>query len=135
MGSLGAASSSFGVAHLLSIAINSRYKISRSLTSAILLPYVIEDAATYRADKLAVVSKLLRAAPQDADVNTAVSLLAEYVRQKIAMVNIPARLKDLGLTVEQLALAVEDAGELELINSLQKSMTTDDLFELIKKAY
>ncbi len=135
MGSLGAASSSFGVAHLLSIAINSRYKISRSLTSAILLPYVIEDAATYRADKLAVVSKLLRAAPQDADVGTAVSSLAEYVRQKIAMVNIPARLKDLGLTVEQLALAVEDAGELELINSLQKSMTTDDLFELIKKAY
>ena len=28
-----------------------------------------------------------------------------------------------------------DAGELDLMNSLQRSMTTDDLFEIIKKAY
>ena len=49
--------------------------------------------------------------------------------------NIPARLKDLSLSIEQLALAAEDAGELDLMNSLQRSMTTDDLFELIKKAY
>ncbi len=40
MASLGGASSSFGVANLLANAINSRYQISRSLTTAILLPYI-----------------------------------------------------------------------------------------------
>ena len=57
------------------------------------------------------------------------------MRQKIAKVDIPARLKDLSLSIEQLALAAEDAGQLDLINNLQGSMTTDDLFEIIKKAY
>lgn len=135
MASLGAASSSYGAAHLLSVAINSRYKVSRSLSMAILLPYIIEDAATFRADKLAVLAKLLRACEQDATPAEASAALAEYVRNKIAKVNIPARLKDLSLSIEQLALAAEDAGELDLINSLQRSMTTDDLFEIIKKAY
>ena len=135
MASLGAASSSFGATNLLSIAINSRYKISRSLTTAILLPYMIEDAATFKAEKLASLAKLLRACEMDANTAEASASLAEYVRQKIAKVNIPARLKDLSLSIEQLALAAEDAGELDLINNLQRSMTTDDLFEIIKKAY
>lgn len=135
MASLGAASSSYGAAHLLSVAINSRYKVSRSLSMAILLPYIIEDAATFRADKLAVLAKLLRACEKDATPAEASAALAEYVRNKIAKVNIPARLKDLSLSIEQLALAAEDAGELDLINNLQRSMTTDDLFEIIKKAY
>lgn len=135
MASLGAASSSYGAAHLLSVAINSRYKVSRSLSMAILLPYIIEDAATFRADKLAVLAKLLRDCEQDATPAEASAALAEYVRNKIAKVNIPARLKDLSLSIEQLALAAEDAGELDLINNLQRSMTTDDLFEIIKKAY
>ena len=135
MASLGGASSSFGVANLLANAINSRYQISRSLTTAILLPYIIEDAASYRADKLATLAKLLRACPQETETADAVTALTEYVRQKIAKVNIPARLKDLSLTIEQLSLAAEDAGELDLMNSLQRSMTTDDLFDLIKRAY
>lgn len=135
MASLGGASSSFGVANLLANAINSRYQISRSLTTAILLPYVIEDAASFRADKLANLAKLLRACPQETETADAVTALTEYVRQKIAKVNIPARLKDLSLTIEQLSLAAEDAGELDLMNALPRSMTTDDLFDLIKRAY
>lgn len=135
MASLGGASSSFGVANLLANAINSRYQISRSLTTAILLPYIIEDAASYRADKLETLAKLLRACPQETETADAVTALTEYVRQKIAKVNIPARLKDLSLTIEQLSLAAEDAGELDLMNALPRSMTTDDLFDLIKRAY
>lgn len=135
MASLGAASSSFGAANLLSLAINSRYKISRSLISAILLPYIIEDAASFKAEKLAVLSRLLNASHPEDSVSSAVASLADYVRQKIAKINIPARLKDLSLSIEQLSVAAEDAGELDLMNSLQRSMTTDDLFEIIKKAY
>lgn len=135
MASLGAATSSFGVATLIANTICSRYRVSRFLITSILLPYIIEDAGTFRADKLSVIAKLLRACPEDASTEDAIVSLAEYVRQKIAKVNIPARLKDLSLSIEELSLAVEDAGELELINSLPRSMTTDDLFEIVKKAY
>lgn len=135
MASLGAATSSFGAATLIANTICSRYRVSRFLITAILLPYIIEDAGTFRAEKLSVLAKLLRACPEDATTEDAIASLAEYVRQKIAKVNIPARLKDLSLSIEELSLAVEDAGELELINSLPRSMTTDDLFEIVKKAY
>ena len=59
----------------------------------------------------------------------------EYVRQKIAKANLPTRLKDLGLTVEQLSLPVEDIKAVNLINNLPRSMTTDDLFDFVKLAY
>ena len=65
----------------------------------------------------------------------AVNALTEYVRQHLAKANLPARLKDLAVTMEQLALVAEDAGSLELINSLPRSMTSDDLFDLIKLAF
>ena len=36
---------------------------------------------------------------------------------------------------EQLALAAEDAGQLDFISGLPRSMNADDLFDLIKQSY
>ncbi len=135
MASLGAASSSLGAASLLSLCINARYSISRSLVTSILLPYIIEDAATFKVDRLAKAAQFLRIAQADTPTEQAVTALTEYIRQHIASANLPARLKDLGVSIDQLALAAEDAGELDLINNLPRSMNTDDLFNLIKSAY
>ncbi len=135
MASLGSAASSIGGASLISLAVNARYNISRSLTTSILFPHIIEDAAKYKSDRLAKLSKILKACPQDAENSVAVTALAEYVRQHIAKANLPARLKDLSVSIEQLSLVAEDAGSLDLMNSLARSMTADDLFDLIKAAY
>ena len=135
MASLAAASSSIGASTLLSLCINSRYKISRSLSTSILFPHIIEDAAKFRSDRLAKLSRIVRACPADTPDNEAVTAFAEYVRQHIAKANLPARLKDLNVSIEQLSLCAEDAGEIELINSMQRSMTSDDLFDIIKTAY
>lgn len=135
MASLGATSSSIGACALIAMCVNARYKISRALTTEILFPYVIEDAVKYKSDRLARISHILNACPVDANEKDAVSALTEYVRQHIAKVNLPSRLKDLGLTIEQFSLAAEDAGSLDLINTLPRSMSADDLFDLIKVAY
>ena len=140
MASLASACSSLGVAALLAATINARYGISRSLVTAILFPYIIEDAAKYKTDRLALAARILKL---DTDVDPEeemtdakrASLLAENIRQRLAGANLPARLKDLGLSIEQLALAAEDAGQLEFVNTLPRSMNADDLFELIKAAY
>lgn len=135
MASLAAASSSIGAGSLISLCVNSRFKVTRSLTTSILFPYIIEDAAKFRSDRLAKISRILRAAPKDSSDTEAVSALAEYVRQHLAQSNLPTRLKDLNVTIEQLALSAEDAGETDLITTLQRSMTSDDLFDLIKLAF
>jgi len=51
------------------------------------------------------------------------------------MAKLPTRLKDLSLSIEQLALAVEDAASLDYMSGLPRSMSSDDLFELVKQAY
>ena len=135
MTSLGVASSSMGTASLLSLCINARYKISRSLTTVILFPYFIEDAAKYKSERLAKLARILRVATDATPADEAVLAFTEYVRQHIAKANLPARLKELSISIEQLALVAEDAGNLELINQLPRSMNADDLFDLIKQAY
>ena len=39
------------------------------------------------------------------------------------------------MSIEQLSLVAEDGSKLELMSSLPRSMTSDDLFDLIKQAY
>ena len=133
--SLAVGASSIGTATLLSLCINSRFKIPRSILTAILLPYVIADAAKFKLDRVAKIARLLGVASESDDDEQAASLLSEIVRQRIAAANLPARLKELNLQIEQLALSVEDASALEFVNTLPRSMNSDSLFELIKTAY
>ena len=133
--SLAAASSSIGLSSLISLSIYSRYHKGRSLVSSILLPYVLEDATKFKVAKLETLAHMLRTAPEDIKGEEAAKMLTEYVRQKIAKYSLPTRLKDLQLTVEQLSLAVEDISKINTINTLPRSMSTDDLFDFIKLAF
>ena len=133
--SLATASASLGLSSLISMGIYARYHKSKSLVSSILLPYALEDAANYKASRLDKIAHLLRTCPDDINGDEAVKSLIEYVRQKIAKYNLPTRLKDLNLTVENLSLAIEDVGSVDIVNELPRSMTTDDLFSFIKIAF
>jgi alcohol dehydrogenase len=96
---------------------------------------VIADAAKFKLDRVAKIARLLGVASESDDDEQSASLLSEIVRQRIAAANLPARLKELNLQIEQLALSVEDASALEFVNTLPRSMNSDSLFELIKTAY
>jgi len=136
LASLAVTTSSIGPSTLVGLTVCARYKISRSLTASILFPYVLEDVAKFKQDKLARVAELLGIQEEaSADRDRKVSLLVEKIRFWIALANLPARLKDLSLTMEQLAIAAEDASQLDLINGMPRSMNADDLFELIKTTY
>ncbi len=135
MASLSAATSSIGIASLLSMCINARYKISRSLVTTILFPYMIEECAKFKADRIATLARKMNIATAEKAKEEAAHAFAENIRQRIAKANLPARLKDLSISLEQLALASEDAGQLDTVHSLPRSMNSDDLFGLIKTAF
>lgn len=135
MASLSVSTSSPGIASLLALAINARYKINRSLAATILFPYVIEEVAKFKADKIEKIARLYGTADEKLSRDEAVQSFTENIRQKIAKANLPVRLKELNLTMEQLATCAEDAGQLDIMTMLPRSMTTDELFELMKQAY
>ncbi len=133
--SLAAATASLGIGSLVSMGINSRFHKSKSLVSSIMLPYVLEDAAKFKEAKLDKIAHILRAATPEITGEEAVKALIEYIRQKIAKYNLPTRLKDLHLTVENLSITIEDVGSMDIMTTLPRSMTADDLFSFIKQAY
>lgn len=135
MASLSVSTSSPGIASLLALAINARYKINRSLAATILFPYVIEEVAKFKADKIEKIARIYETADEKLSRDEAVQSFTENIRQKIAKANLPVRLKELNLTMEQLATCAEDAGQLDIMTMLPRSMTTDELFELMKQAY
>lgn len=135
MASLAVATSAAGLATMLSLCINAHFDVSRSLTSSILLPHIIEDALKFKAERVAKIARILGIAGMDSDDTDASMMLSDAVRQQLAKAKLPTRLKDLTLTIEQLAPVVENASTLELMSSLPRSMTSDDLFELVKAAH
>ncbi|MCM1321578.1 MAG: iron-containing alcohol dehydrogenase [Bacteroides sp.] len=135
MASLGAGLSSVGPATLLAMVISAKFKLPRAVITSILFPYLIEEASSYKSEKLARVAAITKIADSTVPAAEAVSTFADTIRNRIALANLPARLKDLSVSIEQLALAVENAGQLDLMNGMPRSMTSDDLFELLKQAY
>ena len=85
--------------------------------------------------KIEKITKLFIGDSEGISQENCVQAFAENIRQRLAKQNLPVRLKDLNLTMEQLATAAEDAGQLDVMTMLPRSMTTDDLFELMKLAY
>lgn len=135
MASLAVAASSIGPASLLGLAVHARCDVSHALVSSILFPYIIEDVAKFKADRISKLAAILGIESGGTSQEEAAAAFAGNVRRRLALANLPARLKDLSLSMEQLSLAAEDAGQLDFINGMPRSMTADDLFELIKLAY
>ena len=135
LASLCAGSSGIGVASLLALTINSRYKVGHALVSAILLPYILEEYAKFKLEQTASIGRILFPSEKNSSSETAVKIFAESIREFLAKKNLPTRLKELSVTIEQLSLAVEDATKLDFMNGLPKSMTAEELFEIVKNAW
>ena len=85
-------SSSLGMVSLLALSIHSRYHINKSLISSILLPYALEDAVKFKSAELGELAHILRCCSEEVTGDDAANSLIDYVRQKIAMANLPTRL-------------------------------------------
>ena len=135
MASLAAAASAPGLGTLISLCINSRFGVSRSLIASILFPSIIEDAGKFKIERVEKLAHISRIVPSDVRGEEAVARFAEYIRQLLAKANLPSRIKELSISIQQLALPAEDAGRLELANTLPRSMSSDDFFDFIKSVY
>ncbi len=135
MTSLAAASSSVGLASLISLIANAKFRINRSLVCAIMFPHIIEDCAKFKSNRIETLGKKFGIIPTDVYREDACKAFAESVRQELAKANLPTRLKDLNLSIEQLATIAEDSSQLEIANTLPRSMSADDIFNMLKQAY
>ena len=72
---------------------------------------------------------------REMDTVSAAKATVDEIRRYLVQANLPTRLKDLNLTIEQLVAISEDAVSLSFMNYIPKPMRSDDVFELMKQAY
>lgn len=127
LASLATSISSIGVASLLGLTINARVSVNRGEISTILLPYILKEAVSYKESKIKEIATIM----QEEDAEGLVKSIKEYIVKNA----LPARFSSLSMEQDKLALAIEDALELEAINTLPREETHDTLYDLIKKAF
>ncbi len=135
MASMGVAVASPGVATAISLACNARYKTSTSLVCSVMLPYIMEDASRAKVDRIATIGKMLGVPAEGLSASELARAAIEDIRRRLALAGLPTRLKDLGLSIDQLVPVAEDAAALDIMNYIPRALSGDELFDLIKQAY
>ena len=99
------------------------------------MPYVLTNAQTSSLDRLVKIGRMLNVDTRGVDPLYVAKSAIEEIRRRLAQANLPTRLKDIGLSIEQLVAISEDAVSLSFMNYIPKPMRSDDVFELLKQAY
>jgi len=131
----GLASSSLGLGTAVVLALNARFQVPKASLSAVVLPYILEWASKSRLEKVAALAPLM--GEDIADLTTAEAAVksVESVRTRLGLLKIPSRLKDFDLELERLVETAEHARTLDMTNYLPRTVSTDDVFDIMKTAY
>ncbi len=133
--SMGLAASSQGVGGALAYTVNSRYTIPKSWVATILLPHIIDSSVHARPEKLRKVALALGEEVEDLKPGDAAYRASEAVRTIIGRIELPGRLREMDLAIEDLIDVSETASSLEMSASAPAAHTASDLYDLIKQAF
>jgi alcohol dehydrogenase class IV len=130
---MGLALSSRGAAGALSLTLNGRFGIPKSWTSTVLLPHILDFYATANAEKLQNIARALGEQVAD-ESQDAASRASAVVRRLLAQSGLPTRLRDLGLNIDEIGVATEDAARLEMVHTTPFPISAQELFDILKRA-
>lgn len=131
----GLAASSLGLGTALSLSLNARYNVPKSSVSTILLPYVMDSGVKTRVEKMARVAALSGEETTGLSPSEAAGKAIDGVRQRLGTLRVPTRLKDFDLEIDPLVGVAEMARNLELCSYLPRTLSIEDLYDILKQAY
>jgi alcohol dehydrogenase len=132
---LGLTVSRTGVGAALSYAINGRFMVPKSWVASILLPHVMEFYAGVAAEKLSAVAGFLGEEVSAAAPVEGAARAVEAVRRILGSLGLPTRLRDFDLNLDDMVEAASTARGFDMMNYLPRSISAEDLYELLKSAY
>jgi alcohol dehydrogenase len=133
--SLGLTTSKTGLGTSLSYAINGRLMVPKSWISSILIPYILEFNASTATEKIAHIGKIFGTESGDLSTVDAADQAIETIRSLIASLEMPTRLRDFDLELDDLLDSVEVAHSFDMMNHLPRTVSTEELYDIVKSAY
>ena len=127
----------FGISFALSMGMNGKNRISKSVTSSILLPLMMEYNSSVAAARFTKIAKVMGKATEGIPETEAALHAVEAVRdfKKGLGVDLVEKISELGLEKDDLAEAAEVAIRFEDINSIPRRASFENLMALLEKAY
>ncbi|MBN2322949.1 MAG: iron-containing alcohol dehydrogenase [Spirochaetes bacterium] len=127
----------FGLSFALSMGMNGKNRVSKAISSSILLPYMMEYNLSVAAARLAKIARVMGMntegiAETEAGAK-AVKAVGEF-KGRLG-IDLVSRIGDLGLKKDDLAEAAEVAIRFEDINSIPRRASFENLMEMLEKAY
>lgn len=132
---MGLSMSSAGMGTALSFAINARLMVPKSWIATILMPHVLEFNASSSVERIAHVGALLGEQPEEQSTVDAANGTIESIRSLIGSLQLPSRLRDFDLELDDLVDVVEMAHGFEMIHYLPRTVSTEDLYDIVKSAF
>ncbi len=132
---LGLTTTKLGIGSALSYAINAKFLSPKSWISTILLPYVLEFAVNVRGDRIAAIAGLLGEDVSGLPPVEAPARAIEVIRRVIASINLPTRLREFDLNLDEMVEIAGSARTFDMMNYLPRAVSTEDIYEMIKSAF
>jgi alcohol dehydrogenase len=132
---IGLTMSKTGVGTALAYAINGSYLVPKSWISSIMLPHVLEFYSGVASEKLTTVAGYLGEEVDELAPVEGAGRAVEAVRRIIGSLGLPTRLRDFDLNLDDMVDIAGIARNFDNMNYLPRSISTEDLYELIKLAY
>ncbi len=127
----------FGISFALSMGMNGRNRISKSIVTSILLPFMMEYNVSVAASRFAKIARVMGKSTRDVSETDAAFLAIEAVKEFKENINIELhqKIRELGLEKDDLAEAAEVAIRFEDINSIPRRASFENFMEILEKAY
>jgi alcohol dehydrogenase class IV len=132
---IGLTMSKSGVGTALAYAINGSFMVPKSWISSIMLPHVIEFYSGIASEKLNRVAGFLGEDVDEAAPVEGAGRAVEAVRRIIGSLGLPTRLRDFDLNLDDMVDIAGIARNFDMMNYLPRSISAEDLYELVKSSY
>jgi alcohol dehydrogenase len=132
---IGLTMSKSGVGTALAYAINGNFMVPKSWVSSIMLPHVMEFYSGIASEKLNRVAGFLGEDVDEAAPVEGAGRAVEAVRRIIGSLGLPTRLRDFDLNLDDMVDIASIARNFDMMNYLPRSISAEDLYELVKSSY
>jgi hypothetical protein len=132
---LGVALSAPGIATALAYAIHARFPVEKERCSVILLPRVVEKLVSVRPEKVAKVAAMFGENTEGLSVAEAANTAFTTISQRLTEKSAPATFRELNLVLDRLIPIAETARNLEFITYSPWTITSEEVFELLKQTF
>ena len=132
---MGLAQSEQGVGGALSYAVNSRFEVPKSWVATVLLPHILELHVPHRAEKLTDISAALGEQVDGIMPEEDAQRSVRAVRRMLGMIELPARLRDLDLSMDDMLELSEFVADTEMAHKAAITFSAERVEQLMKSAF